>query len=281
MTRHFEAGGEGQCAPADRLGHASGLHCTLAGHGPSGTTTRQMGAIHYVEGAFGALRIQHHACRRRETPAWRFQCRGRRSSVPRASPPLVTRLSRTLQPFWLMQAALERGGSISLLPFRVPQGQGHIRPMAPEHRQAIQLRPAGDASDLLPTTRHIILVRAASSSSYDADQRGSPIVTLGKHARIAQTHVVGASSGASPAPTPDECHHPEASLAAHTPGQYRRWCLWWFRRGGQAVKPWVCVTRTTPQSRWPSHIRGQTTVQTGVDRPHRVSAGTVGVGVFS
>jgi hypothetical protein len=48
------------------------------------------------------------------------------------------------------------------------------------------------ASDLPPTTHQPVLVSAASSYSCDADQRGGPIVKIGKNSRIAQKHVVGA-----------------------------------------------------------------------------------------
>jgi hypothetical protein len=41
-------------------------------------------------------------------------------------------------------------------------------------------------------THQPVLVSAASSDSCDADQRGGPIVQLGKNSRIAQKRVVGA-----------------------------------------------------------------------------------------
>src|SRR5262245_58116066 len=88
-----------------------------------------MGAIHCARGASGAPHARCHPSRRRERLAWRYQYRVRSSAVSWDLPPLSEWLPPIPQPFWRIEAVLERGGSISLHPPRAPRDRWLARPV--------------------------------------------------------------------------------------------------------------------------------------------------------
>src|SRR5215475_2178890 len=102
--------------------------CGAVGHSPYSSTSRS------ERGASGAPRVRCHPCRRRETPAARCRCRVRSFAVPWDSPPLGEGLSTMPQPVWLIEAALDRGGSISLEPLRGLGSAMHIIVVGLSHK---------------------------------------------------------------------------------------------------------------------------------------------------
>jgi hypothetical protein len=105
--------GQARANVGPKSGHAHTLPC----QGGLEAAGRSSGATHSESYAAGAPRAPCQPCRRRDTRVVRCRCRVRCSAGPSALPPDDAWLTPTLQPFWLVEAMWDRGGSISLRPF--------------------------------------------------------------------------------------------------------------------------------------------------------------------